>query len=301
MESFIFFGVSLFGLIIGSFLTACVHRVPQSRLEGWLDEVESDKDKKKREELIAKGRGITISNPPRSFCPACNKKLVWWENIPLISWMILGGKCSGCKTKIPIRYPLIELLSFSSALLSLFHFGFSPTALVVFIFCAALIVITFIDYDYFIIPDVISIPGTFIGLGLAVANEYLGVFNPPVVPGIRDSLLGIVLGAGFLYAVATLYLWIRKQEGLGMGDVKLLAMVGATFGIECVAYTIFVGSLLGSIIGLAMIIFSGFKASHPIPFGPYLATATFLYLFTGMEFVDWFLTSIRFGLSAVSG
>lgn len=277
-----------FGLIIGSFLSVCIYRIPLGRatgLEEWDDEEDEQAEAEQKSTPNSKhfDKRVTISYPKRSFCPACGAQLRWYHNIPFFSYLLLAGRCSFCKKTISIRYPLVELMSAASAVLSFHLFGLSVTALVIYLFVASLIVISFIDYDYYIIPNVISLPGAFIGLVIATINEFHPLFNPPVVSGLKDALLGILCGAGFLLLISEGYFRLRKKQGLGMGDVKLLAMTGAFFGVPGALYTIFIGSLLGSVIGVLLIIVAGRKASQYIPFGPYLAVANILYIFSGMS------------------
>lgn len=265
------------GLIIGSFLTVCIYRVPLRR------SADSEEDSSELDLPMppVATEKIGINNPPRSLCPKCGTQLKAWHNIPLVSWIFLKGRCAHCQEKISIRYPLVEVLTAGACWLSYATYGLTPTALIVFLFTCALIVISFIDYDYYIIPNVISLPGVIIGCALSVLNQFTSLFSLPVVPGIKESLLGILAGGGFLLLVSETYFLLRKKEGLGMGDVKLLGMTGAFFGWQGSLYTIFVGSLLGSVGGILLTIFLGRKMSKPLPFGPYLALGTFLYIFFG--------------------
>jgi len=265
--------IILFSLLVGSFLSMCIYRIPRG---AGYEELHELKEGETYEPLA-------IDKPRRSFCPYCKQQLLWWHNIPAFSWLILRGQCAFCKTPISSRYISVELLSVFFALLSYSYFGPTPTAVLIYLFCAALIVITFIDYDFFIIPNSISLPGTAIGIGLAVVNEFFGIFMAPVVPGLLECGLGILFGAGFLYLVAEVYFRLRGLEGLGMGDVKLLAMTGALFGPECAGYTIFLGSVLGTIVGVGLMAFQGRSLKQHIPFGPYLALGTVLFLFMGEE------------------
>lgn len=226
---------------------------------------------------------ISISDPPRSFCPNCKAQLSWYHNIPILSWIFLRGKCAFCQAPISARYPVVELLTAIVSVMSFQSFGMNPTGAVIFIFCAALIVISFIDYDYYIIPNVISLPGVVIGLVLAGINQFFSVFNAPIVPDLKNAFYGLLAGAGFLLFISEIYLRLRKKEGLGMGDVKLLAMTGALFGLEGSLYTIFIGSFLGSILGILLVVCSGRKMSQQLPFGPYLALGTFVYIFAGTD------------------
>jgi leader peptidase (prepilin peptidase) / N-methyltransferase len=268
--------VILFGFIIGSFLTACIYRIPRG----------ADYAEMHHEELGDENfKPVSLVEPIRSFCPSCDTPLPWYCNIPVFSWLALKGRCLYCKTCIPVRYIVVELLSGLGALLSYLHFGFTLTGLIIYVFFCALVVISFIDLDFFIIPNVISLPGTLIGIVLAGVNEFFHLFSWPFAEGLLESGLGILVGAGFLFFVAEVYLRLRKIEGLGMGDVKLLAMIGAFFGPHCAGYTIFLGSLIGSVIGMIMILCGGRKMSQHIPFGPYLSLGTFFYLFFAQEVI----------------
>ncbi len=265
--------VTLFGLLIGSFLTACIHRVPLSRLNSWLEP----------EELEAlpehvKNQTLTITDPPRSLCPFCKKQLSWYENIPFFSWVFLRGRCSGCKTFIPIRYPLVELLTALSAYFSVHYYGLSATAALVFIWLCILIVITFIDYDYYIIPNLFTYPGMILGVLFGIIQTYYPITEEPFVFGIEDSLLGLLAGGGGLWFIAWSYFKIRKREGLGLGDVKLLGAIGAWSGIHGVVFTLFVGSVLGTVGGVLGLLLMKRDFGKPIPFGPYLAFAYALFL-----------------------
>ena len=268
----------IFGAIIGSFLSVCIYRIPLGRYDE--DSLsESDGEPKPKEP-------ISITSPARSFCPKCQTTLSWYHNIPIISWVCLQGKCSFCKEAIPFRYPLVELLSAIFCLLCLKSFGLTATGILTYAFCATLIVISFIDIDYYIIPNVISLPGTALGFAVGTLNGFYSIFKYPVSAGFMDSFYGVLVGAGFLFLVSEIYLRMRKLEGLGMGDVKLLAMTGAFFGPACALYTIFVGSLLGSIIGIVLVLVAGRKMTHQLPFGPYLAMGTLLFLFTDVALVN---------------
>jgi len=282
-----FFSI-LFGLLIGSFLSVCIYRIPLGRgsgleelspeQEGQEDILEPAQDRDKNSPFF--DRKVTISWPPRSFCPGCGKELRWFHNIPFFSWVFLGGKCGYCKERISVRYPFIELLS--AALCYFAFLQFDPlTALIVYLLACMLVVISFIDLDYFIIPNVITYPGTLIGFLVAGVNEFTDLFGPPITPGLLSALLGVLVGAGFLLIISEGYLRLRKKQGLGMGDVKLLAVLGAFLGPEAAFYTIFVGSLLGTVLGVFMLVVGRNRLNQYLPFGPSLAIAALLYLYTG--------------------
>ena len=253
----IFFGaiVFAFGSCIGSFLNVCIYRIPENR-------------------------SIVF---PGSFCPSCKNAIPFYLNIPILSYVFLMGKCKFCKIKISIRYPLIEALTGIFALLLFLKFGLTPSFFYWFVFISTLITISFIDFDHQIIPDIISLPGIII---FASSFYFLPVMT------IKDTILGILLGGGSLYAVAFLYYVIKKQEGMGGGDIKLLAMVGAATGMKGVIFTIFTGSLLGTIFGVLIMLYTKIKDTKlKIPFGPFLSAGAILYIFYGEELIQWYLGS----------
>jgi leader peptidase (prepilin peptidase)/N-methyltransferase len=182
--------VLILGAIIGSFLSVCIYRIPYGRVPETLDGAEStvDQEAAQKKADSQNQQVLTVNSPSRSFCPACKKQLHWYHNVPVLSWICLFGKCAFCKAPISGRYPLVECLSALFAYLSWVQFGATPTAALIYLFCATLIVISFIDYDYFIIPNVISIPGTIIGFAIAVTNHFTGIFVAPVVPDIMSLL-----------------------------------------------------------------------------------------------------------------
>ncbi|MCB0339105.1 MAG: prepilin peptidase [Bdellovibrionales bacterium] len=283
----------VFGLILGSFLSVCIYRIPASREDlandPFLDEVkgkspEKDPNHKHSYEIIS-----GINSPKRSLCPTCYEQLYWWHNIPVVSWILLKGKCGFCFTPISARYPLVELLTAVFCVFSFSHFGFTPTGVVVFGFCCSLIVLTFIDIDYYILPNVITFPGIAVGFILAYLNQIWNLFEAPVVADMSQFVWGVTVGGGFLWVFAQLYILIRRKEGLGLGDVKLLAMVGAIFGPNAAFYTMFLGSVFGSIFGLLILSASKRGFSKPFPFGPYLALGAVLYIFWGDQIIEWWL------------
>jgi leader peptidase (prepilin peptidase)/N-methyltransferase len=242
----------LLGAVTGSFLNVCIYRLP-------LDQ-----------------SVIT----PRSRCMACGAPVAWFDNLPILSWFLLRGRCRSCGASYSIRYPLVEL---ATALLSLFlflRFGPSPSYLIYFVLAAALVVITFIDLDHQIIPDEISLPG--IGIG------FLASFFLPE-PGWISSLLGAVIGWGSLALVFYGYLWLTGREGMGGGDAKLLAMLGAFLGLKAVPFIIFSSSLVGTVAGLSIMALQRKGRHLAIPFGPYLAFGALLYIFYGPQLITWYL------------
>lgn len=236
--------VGVFGLIWGSFFNVCILRMP-------------------KDESVVKGR---------SHCPKCNDCFPWYLNIPVLSYLFLLGKCRKCKAHISIQYPLIELVS-AVLFVWLFHtFGWSVRFLSYTVFCSALLVISVIDLYHQIIPDEISLPGIIVGFIFAV---WVG----DVVWW--ESLLGILLGGGSFLAIAVLYEKLAKREGLGGGDIKLLAMIGAWLGYQSILTVIVVSSGLGSVIGIACMALQKKDFKAAIPFGPFLAVGAIVYVFCG--------------------
>jgi leader peptidase (prepilin peptidase) / N-methyltransferase len=245
------FHFALFGAIVGSFLNVCILRIPA-------------------EESIVS---------PGSRCPSCKRPIAWYDNIPLLSWLILRGRCRGCRAPISFRYFLVELLTALAAVAVYLHVGFGFEWVVLFAFVASLIVITFIDLDHRIIPDVISLPGIVAGFVVSFARE----------PGPIASLIGILFGGGILFAVAWGYEKATGREGMGGGDVKLLAMIGAFLGWQSIPFTLLVSSLSGSLIGLSLMWWTDSDSKYAIPFGPFLAFGALLYVFVGPDAIDWYL------------
>lgn len=242
--------IVLLGLFIGSFLNVCIYRIPRSESIVW----------------------------PGSHCPVCGQKIKPWDNIPILSYIILRGRCRGCSEKISPRYPVVEALSGLLALGMLYRFGLTVTFVIYYAWACVLLVITFIDIDYQIIPDRFSIGGIIIGLGL--------VYWLPVT--YKDSLLGLVLGSGLLVAVIYGYYFLTKKQGMGGGDVKLLGMIGVFTGWQGVLFTIFAGSLAGTLFGLPWAFVQKKTMKAAIPFGPFLALGALIFVFFGSQIIDWY-------------
>lgn len=278
MESVITITILSFiiGAIIGSFLGVCAFRLPMGIYEPVRDSVPQLGDK------------ITITTPPRSFCPSCMRQLRWFHTVPVLSWLALRGRCAFCSKPISIRYPLVELITGAFAALCYLRFGMALTAAVAFVVVSALVVITLIDIDYMIIPNKITYPGAIFGFALGAASSFLpkNSILPlayPFTQSLADSIIGVILGGGTLYALWWFYIVVRKREGLGLGDVKLLTMLGAIFGYECAVLTIFLGSVFGSLAGIIMLLGKRHSFSSYLSFGPYLALAAILYIFNFMD------------------
>lgn len=240
------------GLMFGSFANVVIYRLPL-------------------------GKSVVT---PRSACPACSHLIRWYENIPILSWLFLRGRCSSCKVRISFRYPMVELLMGLLFLALYLKFGFSWTLLELLVFGFGIVVVTFIDFDHMILPDVFTLSGIVIGLLGAVANPERSFMN---------ALWGVLMGGGFLYATAFIYYALRKQEGMGGGDIKLLAWIGAVLGWKSIPFTILSASIVGSMVGILVAIRSKDGLKSGIPFGPYLVLGAILYIFSGSEITQWYL------------
>ncbi len=240
------------GAALGSFLNVCIRRVPS-------------------------GESVVY---PGSHCPQCGTPITSRDNIPLISYLLLRGQCRSCRAHISLRYPAVEALTGIALVLLLYRFGLTGRFGVSAAFLAALIVISFIDFDHQIIPDAISLPGIVVGLALAAIG-----LGPPLL----DSAAGVLLGGGVLYAVAVGYHAWTGREGMGGGDIKLLAMIGAFLGWRAVLVTLVIGSFTGAVVGIAFILARGGDTRVPIPFGPFLALGATCALFFGDELIAWYL------------
>ncbi len=262
----------LLGLIIGSFLNVCIVRLP-------------------REESIVY---------PASRCPRCGAGIRWYDNIPVLSFLLLRGKCRKCGQPISWRYPFVELANGLLYLWTVSHFGLTGESLLVMLLCSAFLVITFIDLDHQIIPDVITLPGMLIGL--VAAPFFMSALDVPlpfhlgrVLPfagqylsALGNSFIGLLLGGGPLLLIGWLWEKIRKVEAMGGGDVKLMGMVGAFIGWKGALLTIFFGALAGSIVGVLLIALKKQESDNVIPFGPYLVLGALVSLFYGQAVIDWY-------------
>jgi leader peptidase (prepilin peptidase) / N-methyltransferase len=264
------------GASVGSFLNVCIHRIPEDR--------------------------SVVS--PGSQCPRCETPIAWYDNVPVLSWLLLGGRCRHCAAPIAVRYPLVEVLGGLLAVAALWRLGPTPMGVVAFAFTAALLLITFIDFDHFFIPDEVSLPGIAIGLGVSLL---------PGGIGLPDAVVGAALGGGLLWLVAWGYERSTGVEGMGFGDVKLLAMIGAFLGWQALPVVLLVASITGSLAGVLAIFGRrgraglrrvrrtlGPRATVPfirrrarttaIPFGPFLALGALVALYAPHTLLPWELT-----------
>jgi leader peptidase (prepilin peptidase)/N-methyltransferase len=244
--SLVYFSVFILGTIIGSFLNVVIYRIP------------------KDESIIF----------PSSNCPRCHHAISWHDNIPLIGYLLLKGRCRFCHEVISIRYPFVELLNGSGYLFLLHQFGLNWVWSVYALLFSALVAVTFIDLDYQIVPDVITLPGMVIGV----------VLSSTILPtGLLNSLVGLFLGGGLFYLVA-----LFSRGGMGGGDIKLIAMIGSFAGWKAVLLTIFVSAFCGSILGICLMIFMGKSRKYPVPFGPFLALGAMISILWGNPIIYWY-------------
>jgi len=251
----LFFGF-VFGTIVGSFLNVCIHRIPGGK------------------SIIA----------PSSHCPLCKTPIRFYDNIPLVSFIILKGRCRGCQAPISLRYPLVEFLMGLFSLILLLRYGISTLYAIYFAFFASLTLVSFIDLPHRIIPDVISLPGIVIGLVISFLHPEMSI---------KDSLIGVLLGGGSLYVVASVYHMVTKREGMGGGDVKLLAMIGAFIGWKGVLFTILCSSFVGSVVGVTLMFVSSADSKYAVPFGPFLSLGAIIYVLWGEILISWYLGFLR--------
>jgi leader peptidase (prepilin peptidase)/N-methyltransferase len=242
----------ILGTMVGSFLNVCVYRIPG-------------------------GESIVL---PASHCRACKKPIAFYDNIPLVSFLVLKGKCRHCDAPLSFQYPLVELLTGLLAVACVLKWGAAYAAAVWFVFCAALLVVTFIDLAHQIIPDVISLPGIVCGLLFSLMPDQQGFIS---------SFIGAVLGGGSLYLIRQVYYAVTRQEGMGLGDVKLLAMMGAFLGWNAILFIIMVASFAGALLGIAVMIIKRKDRRYAIPFGPFLSVGAVSYLFCGQAMINWYL------------
>jgi leader peptidase (prepilin peptidase) / N-methyltransferase len=271
--------LALLGLCIGSFLNVVIHRLPLMLERNWrIDSAEMlglDASK-----APAIPDPITLSSP-RSRCASCGHQIAWHENVPLWSYFRLGGKCSACKTRISPRYPLVELLTAALFAASAWHVGAQPAALLWCGFMAALVALAFIDLDTKYLPDDLTLPLMWFGIGAAALGWI------PV--SLSASVWGAIAGYLSLWIVSTTYRLVRNREGMGAGDFKLLAALGAWMGWQLIPAIILLASVVGAVVGIALIVFKRHDHNDPIPFGPYLAGGGVAALFFGESLMRlWF-------------
>ena len=249
--AFLYTTVAAFGLIIGSFLNVCIYRLPRGQSVVW----------------------------PASRCTSCGRRLSWYENIPVLSYVALGGACRTCRSAISPVYPAVELATAAVFVVLYAHFGPTPLLASRLVFACAMIVLFVIDLRHRILPNVITVGGIAVGFAFSLA----------LPPGWTASLIGIVAGGGSLLLIAEVYRLVRHEEGLGLGDVKMLGLIGAFLGWKLMLLTLVLASLLGSVVGIAMIAAGKGGMKYALPFGTFLATAALVAAVAGDAIIAWYL------------
>jgi leader peptidase (prepilin peptidase)/N-methyltransferase len=242
---------AVIGAVIGSFLNVCIYRLPRGTSVVW----------------------------PASSCESCGRELSWYDNLPVVSWVALRAKCRTCKAPLSVRHPIIEALTAIMFGAAAWYYG--PTLLLAsrLVFGCALIVLFAIDLEHHLLPNVVTLPGIVVGL----------VFSAVTEPGWLASLIGIVIGGGVLWLIAEVYYRVRHEEGLGMGDVKMLAMIGAFIGWQLTIVTLMMASFAGSIVGVALIAARKGDMKYALPFGTFLAMGAALAATVGPGLLTWYL------------
>ena len=243
--------LAVVGLAVGSFLNVCIHRLP---------------------------RGQSLNSPP-SRCPHCDYQLRWFDNIPLVSYAMLAGRCRKCRTRISIRYPIVELLTMGLFVLHGVVFGWTALLVPRLVFACAMVVLFAIDLEHHLLPNAITLPGVAVGL---IASTVLP-------PGIIDALIGVLIGGGVLWLIGEAYYRYSGHEGMGGGDVKMLAMIGAFLGWKLVLVTLVLSSVVGSVIGLIVIAIRKGGMKYALPYGTFLALGALVASLAGEAIVDWYV------------
>jgi leader peptidase (prepilin peptidase)/N-methyltransferase len=243
---------AVLGLVVGSFLNVCIHRLPRRESIAW----------------------------PASHCTACQRTLAWFENVPVVAWLALRGRCRTCGARIGLTYPLVELITGAVFAGGYLIYGLTPLLAVRLLFACAMIVLFVIDLQHRILPNVITVPGTVVGLVLSVV----------LPPGWVSSLIGVVVGGGLLFAMGEAYYRFRGVEGLGMGDVKMLAMIGAFLGWQNALVTLMLASFGGAVLGVILLSTRRGTMQAALPFGTFLAVGAAIAAVVGDSLVTWYVS-----------
>lgn len=299
--------IGLLGLFVGSFLNVVIHRLPIMMENDWRRGWQHFLAESEQQQAAAASAGQTSQSNqnghagaiesdgiepaaqaeadkfnlavPRSRCPGCGELIRAWQNIPVLSYLLLRGKCGGCKTSISVRYPLIELTTALLSVICAWHFGVSVQALAALVITWSLIALSGIDFDTQLLPDSITLPLMWLGL---IASLF------PIFVGPTDAIVGAAAGYLSLWCVYWAFKIVTGKEGMGYGDFKLLAALGAWFGWQALPMIILLSSLVGAVVGVTLIVAKGRDKQVPIPFGPYLAAAGWLAMVYGEQLTSWY-------------
>ena len=247
--------LGVLGLVVGSFLNVCIYRLPRGQSVNW----------------------------PGSRCTTCDRSLAWYENIPVVSWLVLRGRCRTCGERISVMYPIVEAITAALFIAGYFIYGWTPLLAVRLAFTCAMIVLFMIDLQHYLLPNVITVPGIVIGFALSLV----------LPPGWKASLIGLIAGGGLLFAIAEAWYRFRGIEGLGMGDVKMLAMIGAFLGWKLMLVTLVLSSFAGSLIGVGAIALGRGGMKSMLPFGTFLAVGALTAAVAGDVILNWYLGFYR--------
>ena len=247
--------LGVLGLVVGSFLNVCIYRLPRGQSVNW----------------------------PASRCTTCDRSLAWYENIPVVSWVVLRGRCRTCGERISVMYPIVEAITAAMFIAGYFIYGWTPLLAVRLAFTCAMIVLFVIDLQHYLLPNVITVPGIVIGFALSLV----------LPPGWKASLIGLIAGGGLLFAIAEAWYRFRGIEGLGMGDVKMLAMIGAFLGWKLMLVTLVLSSFAGSLIGVGAIALGRGGMKSMLPFGTFLAVGALTAAVAGDVILTWYLGFYR--------
>ena len=281
--------ILILSLLIGSFLNVVILRYPIMLFRSWLIDSKDLADNLPEHSALKDLESPYTLSKPSSHCPRCHSPVKVWQNIPIISYMLLKGKCSGCankdqETKISIRYPLVELATGLLSLALLIKFSFSIQLAAMLVFTWSLVAMSMIDIDHQILPDTMTLSLMWLGLLLNIDNTFIDL---------QSAVIGAVAGYLSLWSVYWLFKLATGKDGMGFGDFKLLAALGAWFGWQFLPMIILLSSLVGAVVGIAGIIILGRDKNIPIPFGPYLAAAGWIAAMWGNEIMEWYLPGIE--------
>ena len=272
----------VFGLLVGSFLNVVIYRLPLMMQAEWTQQCSELLEIENPSKPSASESSFNLA-VPNSHCPKCKHEISALENIPVFSWLFLGGKCRHCQASISARYPIMEAFTGLITALVVFQFGFTWLTLAVLFLSWSLIVLTMIDFDHQLLPDDITLPLLWLGL---VVNS-MGM-----ITSLEEAVWGAIVGYAILWGVYWLFKLMTGKEGMGYGDFKLLAALGAWMGWQSLPVIILLSSCVGAVVGLGLIVFKGRDKNIPIPFGPYLASAGFLALLWGDELTAFYYSLI---------
>jgi leader peptidase (prepilin peptidase)/N-methyltransferase len=284
-ELFIAFAFA-FALLFGSFLNVVIYRLPLMMQREWHEQCAELQESEKP----TLPDGVFNLVVPRSACPSCGTQISAWQNVPVLSYILLRGQCSNCKQKISARYPLVELFTALLAAGCAWRFGFGWEALMAIALTCTLVAISMTDYDYQLIPDSIVLPLVWVGLAMSLFHPMSGAETLFIAPS--NSIIGAMVGYLSLWSVYQLFKLITGKEGMGYGDFKLLAALGAWLGLQAVPMIILMSAVVGAIVGIGLIVIRGRDRQLPIPFGPYLAAAGWITMFYGENIKNAYLDTI---------